>query len=182
MGLVCFRLKVTASNIPELQYIHKSCVVLHEFPLLWSSVSDVGLNILHFISCSPSHQGSNELNQKLLKRINKCREIYLVPCHLDDRFVLRFAICARTTESHHIQEAWRHITKLSFELLQEHSHWLKGVGGHAVMSRWGLKDVACHNAYFVITCLSAASCVKITFDTIQNPKSISSIESFSPLS
>ncbi|XP_051920710.1 aromatic-L-amino-acid decarboxylase isoform X2 [Hippocampus zosterae] len=64
-------------------------------------------------------KGSNELNQNLLKRITKRREIHLVPCHLTGRFVLRFAICSRTTESHHIREAWKHITQLTFELLQE---------------------------------------------------------------
>lgn len=72
------------------------------------------------VSLGLSSQGSNELNQNLLKRIAKSREIHLVPCQLSGRFVLRFAICARTTESHHIQQAWQHITQLAFELLQEH--------------------------------------------------------------
>uniref|UniRef100_A0A7N6BLI0 Aromatic-L-amino-acid decarboxylase n=1 Tax=Anabas testudineus TaxID=64144 RepID=A0A7N6BLI0_ANATE len=67
-------------------------------------------------------KGSNELNQNLLKKITKSQEIHLVPCQLSGRFVLRFAICARTTESRHIQQAWRHITQLTFELLQEPSH------------------------------------------------------------
>ncbi|XP_042281045.1 aromatic-L-amino-acid decarboxylase isoform X6 [Thunnus maccoyii] len=67
-------------------------------------------------------KGSNELNQTLLKRITKSREIHLVPCQLSGRFVLRFAICSRSTESHHIQQAWRHITQLTFELLQEPAH------------------------------------------------------------
>lgn len=67
-------------------------------------------------------QGSNELNQKLLKMITKSREIHLVPCQLSGRFVLRFAICARATESRHIQQAWQHITQLTFELLQEPNH------------------------------------------------------------
>ncbi|XP_028281597.1 aromatic-L-amino-acid decarboxylase isoform X2 [Parambassis ranga] len=67
-------------------------------------------------------KGSNELNQNLLKRITKSREIHLVPCQLSGSFVLRFAICARTTESCHIQQAWRHITQLTFELLQEGNH------------------------------------------------------------
>ncbi|XP_049586369.1 aromatic-L-amino-acid decarboxylase isoform X3 [Syngnathus scovelli] len=64
-------------------------------------------------------KGSNELNQNLLKRITKNREIHLVPCYLSGRFVLRFAICSRTTESRHIREAWRHMTQLTFELLQD---------------------------------------------------------------
>lgn len=67
-------------------------------------------------------KGTNELNQALLKRITKSREIHLVPCQLSGRFVLRLAICARTTESHHIHQAWRHITQLTFELLQEPCH------------------------------------------------------------
>uniref|UniRef100_UPI003AAE171F aromatic-L-amino-acid decarboxylase isoform X3 n=1 Tax=Centroberyx gerrardi TaxID=166262 RepID=UPI003AAE171F len=67
-------------------------------------------------------KGSNELNEALLKKINHGRRIHLVPCQLSGRFVLRFAVCARTTESHHIQEAWRHITQLTFELLQEPAH------------------------------------------------------------
>uniref|UniRef100_A0A3Q2QBV9 Aromatic-L-amino-acid decarboxylase n=1 Tax=Fundulus heteroclitus TaxID=8078 RepID=A0A3Q2QBV9_FUNHE len=67
-------------------------------------------------------KGSNEMNQSLLKRITKSREIHLVPCQLSGRFVLRLAICARSTESRHIQQAWRHITQLAFELLQEQPH------------------------------------------------------------
>lgn len=67
-------------------------------------------------------KGSNELNQKLLERIDKCREIHLVPCQLNNQFVLRLAVCARATESRHIQQAWHHITKLAFELLQEPDH------------------------------------------------------------
>uniref|UniRef100_A0A3B5RAZ8 Aromatic-L-amino-acid decarboxylase n=1 Tax=Xiphophorus maculatus TaxID=8083 RepID=A0A3B5RAZ8_XIPMA len=67
-------------------------------------------------------KGSNELNQNLLKKITKSRELHLVPCQLSGRFVLRFAICARRTESRHIQQAWRHITQLAFELLQEQPH------------------------------------------------------------
>uniref|UniRef100_A0A8C2Z3S8 Aromatic-L-amino-acid decarboxylase n=1 Tax=Cyclopterus lumpus TaxID=8103 RepID=A0A8C2Z3S8_CYCLU len=64
-------------------------------------------------------KGSNDLNQLLLKRITNSREIHLVPCQLSGVFVLRFAICARSTDSRHIQHAWRHITQLSCELLQE---------------------------------------------------------------
>lgn len=76
----------------------------------------------HFLLASSS-QGSNELNQNLLERITKSKKIHMVPCQLAGRFVLRFAICARSTESRHIQRAWQHITQLTFELLQEPSHW-----------------------------------------------------------
>ncbi|KAL6489109.1 hypothetical protein MHYP_G00028500 [Metynnis hypsauchen] len=64
-------------------------------------------------------KGSNDLNEALLKRINSARRIHLVPCQLSGRFVLRFAVCARTTESRHVQEAWAHIVQLATELLRQ---------------------------------------------------------------
>uniref|UniRef100_A0A673XTT6 Aromatic-L-amino-acid decarboxylase n=1 Tax=Salmo trutta TaxID=8032 RepID=A0A673XTT6_SALTR len=64
-------------------------------------------------------KGSNEVNETLLKRINNGRKIHLVPCQLSGQFVLRFAVCARTTESRHIREAWRLITQLAEEVMQE---------------------------------------------------------------
>uniref|UniRef100_A0A3P8VPW4 Aromatic-L-amino-acid decarboxylase n=1 Tax=Cynoglossus semilaevis TaxID=244447 RepID=A0A3P8VPW4_CYNSE len=63
-------------------------------------------------------KGEDVLSENLLKKINQKREIHLVPCQLSGRFVLRFAVCSRTTESHHIQKAWQHITQLTFEVLQ----------------------------------------------------------------
>ncbi|KAJ8290798.1 hypothetical protein GJAV_G00017690 [Gymnothorax javanicus] len=64
-------------------------------------------------------KGSNEMNEMLLKRINAVRKIHLVPCHLAGSYVLRFAICARTCESHHVQEAWRHISEIASKILEE---------------------------------------------------------------
>ncbi|XP_048882511.1 aromatic-L-amino-acid decarboxylase [Brienomyrus brachyistius] len=61
-------------------------------------------------------KGSNDLNETLLKRINSAKRIHLVPCQLEGKFVLRFAICARTIESRHVQEAWAHITQVASEL------------------------------------------------------------------
>lgn len=80
-------------------------------------LSDVVLGLVCF-----RLKGSNELNETLLKRINSARKIHLVPCQLAGKFVLRFAVCARTTESWHIQESWSHISHLASELLQELPH------------------------------------------------------------
>uniref|UniRef100_A0A672Q8E1 Aromatic-L-amino-acid decarboxylase n=1 Tax=Sinocyclocheilus grahami TaxID=75366 RepID=A0A672Q8E1_SINGR len=81
-------------------------------------------------------KGSNELNETLLKRINNARKIHLVPCQLAGKFVLRFAVCARTTESRHVQEpetdaltchasklfnVFNHIFILCFSHLNTHS-------------------------------------------------------------
>ncbi|CAL8260899.1 unnamed protein product [Boreogadus saida] len=65
-------------------------------------------------------KGSDELNEALLKEMTHLGRIHLVPCKLRGRFVLRFAICGRTTELRHVQEAWTHITELSSELLLKH--------------------------------------------------------------
>ncbi|KAL8165765.1 UNVERIFIED_CONTAM: hypothetical protein K2H54_054935 [Gekko kuhli] len=67
---------------------------------------------------TPGNEGTNDLNEALLKSINDARKIHLVPCHLRGKFVLRFSICARTTESAHVQFAWKHIVTLASELLK----------------------------------------------------------------
>ncbi|XP_065523785.1 aromatic-L-amino-acid decarboxylase isoform X2 [Lathamus discolor] len=63
-------------------------------------------------------KGSNELNEALLKSINEAKKIHLVPCHLREKFVLRFAVCSRTVESTHIKFAWQHISQLATDLLK----------------------------------------------------------------
>ncbi|CAN2389588.1 L-dopa decarboxylase activity [Pristimantis euphronides] len=64
-------------------------------------------------------KGSNTLNKSLLQKINNAKKIHLVPCCLEEKFILRFAVCARTTESKHIVFAWKHIEELANELLIE---------------------------------------------------------------
>ncbi|XP_015345826.1 aromatic-L-amino-acid decarboxylase isoform X1 [Marmota marmota marmota] len=63
-------------------------------------------------------KGSNQLNEALLQRINNAKKIHLVPCHLRDKFVLRFAICSRIVESAHVQFAWEHIRELGEDVLR----------------------------------------------------------------
>ncbi|XP_043115936.1 aromatic-L-amino-acid decarboxylase [Puntigrus tetrazona] len=104
-------------------YIRKHVGLAKEFETLvradqrFEISADVVLGLVCF-----RLKGSNELNETLLKRINSARKIHLVPCQLAGKFVLRFAVCARTTESRHVQEAWSHISHLASELLQELPH------------------------------------------------------------
>ncbi|XP_031791876.1 aromatic-L-amino-acid decarboxylase isoform X10 [Piliocolobus tephrosceles] len=63
-------------------------------------------------------KGSNKVNEALLQRINSAKKIHLVPCHLREKFVLRFAICSRTVESAHVQWAWEHIKELAADVLR----------------------------------------------------------------
>lgn len=61
----------------------------------------------------------NKINELLLKKINDARKLHLVPCHLKGKFVLRFVVCARTTELSHIHYAWDHISKAATEILKD---------------------------------------------------------------
>uniref|UniRef100_A0A8C4WLR9 Aromatic-L-amino-acid decarboxylase n=1 Tax=Gopherus evgoodei TaxID=1825980 RepID=A0A8C4WLR9_9SAUR len=100
------------------EYIRKHVKLSHEFENLvlqdkrFEICAEVTLGLVCF-----RLKGSNELNEALLKSINEARKIHLVPCHLREKFVLRFAICSRTVESVHIQFAWKHISELATELL-----------------------------------------------------------------
>lgn len=51
-------------------------------------------------------RGSNELNEKLLQTINHGREIFLTPSKVNDKFIIRFAICARTTNENDVFYSW----------------------------------------------------------------------------
>ncbi|XP_041578967.1 aromatic-L-amino-acid decarboxylase isoform X3 [Vulpes lagopus] len=99
-------------------HIRKHVRLAHEFERLvqqdprFEICTEVTLGLVCF-----RLKGSNRLNEELLERINDAKKIHLVPCHLRDKFVLRFAICARTVESAHVQLAWEHITQLATSLL-----------------------------------------------------------------
>uniref|UniRef100_A0A8C8YSM4 Aromatic-L-amino-acid decarboxylase n=1 Tax=Prolemur simus TaxID=1328070 RepID=A0A8C8YSM4_PROSS len=99
-------------------YIRKHVQLSHEFESLVSQdprfeiCAQVVLGLVCF-----RLKGSNKLNEALLQRINSAKKIHLVPCHLRDKFVLRFAICSRTVESSHVQLAWEHIRELAAAVL-----------------------------------------------------------------
>ena len=60
---------------------------------------------------------SNEVTEKLLARLNERKKIFMVPTKLRGRYAIRFAICARTTEPRHIDEAWEEIKSATEEIL-----------------------------------------------------------------
>nr|XP_060637502.1 aromatic-L-amino-acid decarboxylase-like [Anolis sagrei ordinatus] len=100
------------------EYIRKHIKLAHEFKdlVLQDDRFEICADVIMGLVCFRL-KGSNRLNEALLKSINNARRIHLVPCHLREKFVLRFAICARTVESAHVQFAWKHIVDLANELL-----------------------------------------------------------------
>ncbi|XP_078274827.1 aromatic-L-amino-acid decarboxylase-like isoform X3 [Rhinoraja longicauda] len=99
------------------EFIRKHVALAHEFESLvrhderFEIVGDVVLGLVCF-----RIKGTNDLNEKLLKKINDARKIHIVPCQLRDKFVLRFAICGRTVESKHILYAWKIIQESAINL------------------------------------------------------------------
>lgn len=100
-------------------YIRKHVQLSHEFESLvqqdprFEICAEVTLGLVCF-----RLKGSNQLNEALLESINNAKKIHLVPSHLRDNFVLRFAICSRTVESSHIHFAWDHIREKASEILE----------------------------------------------------------------
>jgi len=59
----------------------------------------------------------NELNGRLLKRINASGRAFLSHTTLRDKFTLRLVVGQRTTEERHVRQAWDVITDAAREVL-----------------------------------------------------------------
>ncbi|XP_013790330.2 tyrosine decarboxylase-like, partial [Limulus polyphemus] len=63
-------------------------------------------------------KGPNSLNQKLLSAINASGKLHMVPASLNNRFVIRFCICAQHAKEEDITYAWDVIKHFSEDLLE----------------------------------------------------------------
>ncbi|XP_069768338.1 aromatic-L-amino-acid decarboxylase isoform X3 [Narcine bancroftii] len=107
LGLVCFRIKIQFFELPrDVAWVWNVSVMRRK----WTGWVYFPWNRENLT------EGTNELNEKLLKRINDARKIHIVPCQLRDKFVLRFVICGRTSESKHVQYAWKIINEAARNL------------------------------------------------------------------
>ena len=52
------------------------------------------------------HVGGDEVNQRLMDKLNASGEIYLTHTKLDGKLTLRMAICGAQTERRHVERAW----------------------------------------------------------------------------
>ncbi|XP_014667849.1 PREDICTED: aromatic-L-amino-acid decarboxylase-like [Priapulus caudatus] len=64
-------------------------------------------------------KGSNDVSERLLKRINDDGRIHMVPSKIRDVYFLRFAVCAASTHSADVRLAWDVIAQLAGRLLAE---------------------------------------------------------------
>jgi hypothetical protein len=54
-------------------------------------------------------KGSNDYNEQLLKLINDRKRIHMMPTCIEGRYILRFVVCSRFTESGDIEYAYKEI-------------------------------------------------------------------------
>ena len=62
------------------------------------------------------HKGGDEINQKLLERLNRSGKLYLSHTKLNQRFTLRMSIGQTHTEAQHVEGAWKLIQEYAREL------------------------------------------------------------------
>ena len=62
------------------------------------------------------HLGGDEVNERLMTRLNRSGKIFLTHTKLAGRFVLRLAIGGTYTERRHVEEAWRLIRAATNEM------------------------------------------------------------------
>jgi len=55
------------------------------------------------------HKGGDEVNQKLMDRLNRSGDLYLTHTRLNDRFTLRFCVGQTNTMERHVERAWSKI-------------------------------------------------------------------------
>lgn len=67
-------------------------------------------------------KGSNQLNEKLLSSINASGKLHMVPASLNDRYVIRFCVCAPNASDADIDYAWNIVSEFTTELMQLLGH------------------------------------------------------------
>jgi aromatic-L-amino-acid/L-tryptophan decarboxylase len=55
------------------------------------------------------HKGGDEVNQKLMDRLNRSGNLYLTHTRLNDRLTLRFCVGQTNTMERHVERAWQRI-------------------------------------------------------------------------
>lgn len=74
----------------------------------------VPLNLVCF-----RHIGGNEINQKIMDRLNSSGDLYLTHTMLGDQLTLRFCVGQTHTEEAHVTKAWRSIQETALALAED---------------------------------------------------------------
>ncbi|RWS25247.1 aromatic-L-amino-acid decarboxylase-like protein [Leptotrombidium deliense] len=102
-------------GVKNLQnHIRKQVWLAHQFKFMVSGDSrfEITHPVILGLVCFRL-KGTNELNEKFVNTINDRKNIHLTPTKIDDRFIVRFAVCARTTELADIQYSFKEIQEVA---------------------------------------------------------------------
>ena len=64
-------------------------------------------------------RGPNKWSEVLNARINERGNIHMTPSKIRSTYILRFAVCAQSTNADDINYAWEEISKLAAQVLQD---------------------------------------------------------------
>lgn len=64
-------------------------------------------------------KSSNRHNELLVKKINEAKNIYLCPASVKGKYIIRFAICAKSTTISDVEYSWQEIKRLGDIVLAE---------------------------------------------------------------
>jgi aromatic-L-amino-acid decarboxylase len=101
-------------------YIRKHCRLAKYFgQLLASDIRfEIPFPVRLGLVCFRLKNQSNEVNERLNQLINDSKVIHVTPSRVNDLFILRFAVCAKSTEKHDIDFAWREIREQADRVLR----------------------------------------------------------------
>ncbi len=109
---------IRAYGVSGLQEVVRRHVGLTKEFAGWVEASDdfelaapVPLNLVCF-----RHRGGDEVNQRLMDKLNASGRLYLTHTRLDDKLTLRLSIGQRGTERRHVEAAWEAMTATASSL------------------------------------------------------------------
>jgi aromatic-L-amino-acid decarboxylase len=62
------------------------------------------------------HKGGNDINRRLLEKLNQSGDLYLTHTSLNDRYTIRFSVGQTQTEERHVRRAWEKIQEVTEEI------------------------------------------------------------------
>ncbi|KAK6734288.1 hypothetical protein RB195_017831 [Necator americanus] len=110
----CYGVEGLQNYIREHVRLAKRMETLLRADPVFEIIGDVIMGLVCF-----RMRGNDERNQQLLTRLNSSGRIHMVPASLNDRFVIRFCVCAENATDQDIETAYAIISQTAQHILHE---------------------------------------------------------------